>query len=249
MGATPHRLAKEASLFNLWGLSPATIKSVAALSVLMPGKETNSGAACVTSRSRCASSSTISAERASIPVALRRRASLRPRSCWYLLPRRTSRGQNPPPSGGASRSPLRSLARSTRPGFSAQMVHGHSRVEVEVRVYTQDHRDLVVRLFGADRRHVRAAPFDVALSSTRGAGENGRMCCEGSPHRRAPMRSRWLRPRAAVRRHQGVRPTGHSQGTFGSRGRRVRPLRGVAHSHSPGYSQRGRRVLRPSLLG
>src|SRR5215208_5491896 len=26
--------------------------------------------------------------------------------------------------------------------------------------------------------------------STRGAGENGRMCCEGSRHRRAPMRSR-----------------------------------------------------------
>jgi hypothetical protein len=39
MGATPHRLAKEeeASLLNLWGLSPATIKSVAAASVPMPG--------------------------------------------------------------------------------------------------------------------------------------------------------------------------------------------------------------------
>ena len=65
MGAAPHRLAKEASLPNLWGLSPATIKSVAALSVPMPAKETNSGAACATSRSRCASSSTISLERAS----------------------------------------------------------------------------------------------------------------------------------------------------------------------------------------
>jgi hypothetical protein len=42
----------------------ATIKSVAALSVPMPGKETNSGAACATSRSRCASSSEISSERA-----------------------------------------------------------------------------------------------------------------------------------------------------------------------------------------
>ena len=60
MGETPQRLAKEASLLNLWGLSPATIKSVAALSVPMPGKETNSGAACATSRSRCASSSAIS---------------------------------------------------------------------------------------------------------------------------------------------------------------------------------------------
>ena len=40
MGATPHRLAKEASFRNLWGLSPATIKSVAALSVPIPGKET-----------------------------------------------------------------------------------------------------------------------------------------------------------------------------------------------------------------
>ena len=51
MGETPQRLAKEASLLNLWGLSPATISSVAAWSVPMPGKETNSGAACATSRS------------------------------------------------------------------------------------------------------------------------------------------------------------------------------------------------------
>src|SRR3712207_9317971 len=58
-----------------------------------------------------------------------------------------------------------------------------------------------------------------------------------------------LRPRAAVGRHQGVRPTSHSQGTFGSRGRRVRPVRGVAHSHSQGYSQRGRGVLGSSYPG
>jgi hypothetical protein len=112
----------------------------------------------------------------SIPSAFKWRASLRPRSCWYLLSQRTSRGQSPQPSGGASRNPSRSLARSTRPGFSAQTVHGHSRVEVEVCVHAQDHLDLGLRLFGADRRHVRAAPFDVALSSTRGAGENGRYC-------------------------------------------------------------------------
>src|SRR5215203_3909301 len=43
MGATPHRLAKEASLPNLWGLSPATIKSVAALSVPMPAKRPTPG--------------------------------------------------------------------------------------------------------------------------------------------------------------------------------------------------------------
>ena len=43
----------------------ATIKRVAALWVPMPAKATNSGAACPTSRSRCASSSTISAESAS----------------------------------------------------------------------------------------------------------------------------------------------------------------------------------------
>ena len=43
-GETPQRLAKEASLLNLWGLSPATIRSVAAWSVPMAGKETNSGA-------------------------------------------------------------------------------------------------------------------------------------------------------------------------------------------------------------
>jgi hypothetical protein len=43
----------------------ATIKSVAAFSVPMPAKETNSGATCATSRSRCASSSAISDEMAS----------------------------------------------------------------------------------------------------------------------------------------------------------------------------------------
>jgi hypothetical protein len=41
----------------------ATTKRVAALSVPMPGKETNSGATCPTSRSRCASNSSISSER------------------------------------------------------------------------------------------------------------------------------------------------------------------------------------------
>jgi hypothetical protein len=35
------------------------------------------------------------------------------------------------------------------------MVHDHSHVEVEVRVYTQDHRDLRLRPFGVDRPHVR----------------------------------------------------------------------------------------------
>jgi hypothetical protein len=65
MGETPQRLAKEASLPNLWGLSPATINSVAALSVPMPAKETNSGATYLTSRSSCVSSSEISSERVS----------------------------------------------------------------------------------------------------------------------------------------------------------------------------------------
>ena len=64
-GETPQRLAKEASLLNLWGLSPATISSVAAWSVPMPAKEINSGATCATSRSSCASSWAISSERAS----------------------------------------------------------------------------------------------------------------------------------------------------------------------------------------
>src|SRR5215203_3342607 len=42
----------------------ATISSVAAWSVPMPGKETNSGATCATNWSSCASSSAISLERA-----------------------------------------------------------------------------------------------------------------------------------------------------------------------------------------
>src|SRR5215217_2697369 len=81
--------------------------------------------------------------------------------------------------------------------------------------------------------------------SARQAGENGRYC-EGSRHRRAPMRSRWLRPRGAVGRHQGVRSTSHLQGTIGSPRRRVRPVQYVAHSHSPGYSQPRRAFLRTS---
>jgi hypothetical protein len=38
----------------------------------------------------------------------------------------------------------------------------------------------------------------------------------------------------------------HFQGTFGSPSRRVRPLRGVAYSHSAGYSQPRRGILRTS---
>src|SRR5215203_4788027 len=75
MGETPHRLAKEASLLNLWGLSPATISSVAAWSVPMPGKQTNSGATCATNRASWASSSAISAERASYRRATERSAT------------------------------------------------------------------------------------------------------------------------------------------------------------------------------
>src|SRR5215203_2491122 len=43
-----------------------------------------------------------------------------------------------------------------------------------------------------------------------------------------------------------VRSTSHFQGTFGSPSRRVRPVRGVAHSYSPGYSQLRRGILRSS---
>ena len=83
--------------------------------------------------------------------------------------------------------------------------------------------------------------------STRRAGEHGRYC-DWSRQRRAPMRSRRLRPRAAVGRHQGVRSTSHLQGTFGSPGKRVRPVQGVAHSHSPVYSQPRRGILRTSAF-
>src|SRR5918994_5059724 len=63
-GDTPQTRAKEASLLNLSGLSPATISNVAAWSVPIPAKQTSCGATCLTSRSSCASSSAISAERA-----------------------------------------------------------------------------------------------------------------------------------------------------------------------------------------
>jgi hypothetical protein len=74
MGETPHRLAKDASLPNLWGLSPATIERVAA--VPMPGKATTSGATWATSGPRCASRSAISAESASYRRATERSANL-----------------------------------------------------------------------------------------------------------------------------------------------------------------------------
>jgi hypothetical protein len=64
MGDTPQRLAKEASLLNLSGLSPATINSVAAWSVPTAGRASNSGAARATSRSSWTSNSAISSERA-----------------------------------------------------------------------------------------------------------------------------------------------------------------------------------------
>jgi hypothetical protein len=35
------------------------------------------------------------------------------------------------------------------------VVHGHRHVEVEMRVHAQDHRNLCVRYFSADRPHVR----------------------------------------------------------------------------------------------
>src|SRR5829696_3572714 len=47
----------------------------------------------------------------------------------------------------------------------AQMVHGHRRVEVQVCVHAQDHLDLGLRSLGTEsHRHVRAAPFDVAVT-------------------------------------------------------------------------------------
>jgi hypothetical protein len=62
MGETPQRLAKDASLFNLLGLSPTATSSVAAWSVPTPGKATRSGATSTTSRASWMSSSAISSE-------------------------------------------------------------------------------------------------------------------------------------------------------------------------------------------
>jgi hypothetical protein len=72
----------------LWVVFKATIKRVAAFSVPMPAKEINSGAACATSRSRCASRSAISSESASW-----RRAT--ERSANYLVAAGTSQGSSP----------------------------------------------------------------------------------------------------------------------------------------------------------
>src|SRR5215203_7475205 len=69
------------------GIVRATISSVAAWSVPMPAKETSSGATCLTSRSSWASSSAISAERASYRRATERSAN--------LVAAGTSRGSSP----------------------------------------------------------------------------------------------------------------------------------------------------------
>src|SRR3712207_850972 len=61
-GETPQKLAKDASLLNLSGLSPAVTSSVAAWSVPTPGKATRPGATLVTSRVSWTSSSAISSE-------------------------------------------------------------------------------------------------------------------------------------------------------------------------------------------
>src|SRR5215217_9694748 len=47
----------------------------------------------------------------------------------------------------------------------------------------------------------------------------------------------------------GRRVTSKAPNIKGPRGRRVRPLRGVAHSHPPGYSQRGRGFCELPLYG
>ena len=100
-----------------------------------------------------------------IPAAFRWRASLRPRSCWCLLSQRTSRGQSPPPSTGASRNPfLRSLVGSTRSGACPDGPRPPPCGSPGVCVHTQDHLDLGIRSLGTDHSHVRAAPFDVAVT-------------------------------------------------------------------------------------
>src|SRR5215211_3217513 len=126
---------------------------------------------------RCSGHSTSST---SIPMALRWRASLRPRSCLCPLPRRTSRDQNPLPSGGASRNPPRSLARSTGPSACPGDPQPQPRAS---RGACPRPRSPRPRCCPASRRRSSSGPKLLSLSpsaSTRGAGENGRMCCEGS---------------------------------------------------------------------
>jgi hypothetical protein len=136
---------------------------------------------------RCTSST-------SIPLALKWRVSLRPRSCLYLLPSTPAhlRGpKNPAPNGGASPNPLGSLARSTGPSACPGAPRPQPRGSLQMRVHTPRITATSVSGISAPIVLTSQAPLDVALTSTRGAGENGRMCCEGSGHGRgAPMRSR-----------------------------------------------------------
>src|SRR5215210_2134936 len=127
------------------------------------------------------------------------------------------------------------------------MINSHGHVEVEVRVHAQDRLDLSVRPFGADHRHVISS---LRCRQQLPPEEQERTDDTVTSHAEASSYevTTLLRLRVAVGRHQGIRPTSHLQGTLGPRGRRVRPPRGVAHSHPPGYSQRGRGLLRTSAL-
>src|SRR5215203_4462225 len=127
------------------------------------------------------------------------------------------------------------------------MINSHGHVEVEVRIHAQDRLDLSVRPFSADHRHVISS---LRCRQQLPPDEQERTDDTVTSHAEASSYevTTLLRLRVAVGRHQGIRSTSHLQGTFGSRGRRVRPPRGVAHSHPPGYSQRGRIILRSPYL-
>src|SRR3954453_3997913 len=95
------------------------------------------------------------------------------------------------------------------------------------------------------------SPFDLALTSR----PEGRHRTDDTVRGHAPGGGLLLghdaAPASGGLRATPGRPADESlrRHLSGPRGRRVRPLRGIAHSHPSGYSQRGREILRSLFAG
>src|SRR5918995_4172070 len=93
------------------------------------------------------------------------------------------------------------------------MVQHYRHVEVEVCVHAQDRLDLGVRPLGADHRHVISSfrcRQQLPPDEQERTDDTVTSHAEASSYEVTTL----LRPRAAVGRHQGVRPTSHLQGTL-----------------------------------
>src|SRR5215204_1967836 len=136
-GETPQRLAKEASLLNLSGLSQARTRRVAAWCVPTPGKETSRGAAWITKRSSWTSSSVISSERVSWRRATKRSANLVAAPTSFGSPPGRKRAAT------ATSSFVGSLRKRRRSSSGAVRSMALSRLAARTRAFTAERRALL----------------------------------------------------------------------------------------------------------